>query len=135
MSKNRTVVKGIGLFYLLFGIVSIAVAAMMFLGAAHVELNIEDGTQIAQMFGVILAVIGVFMLVAGVIGMRAAKHDGLLKPFVFISAFLVVVNLAEIGLIIRSGEGGEIYMNLICAAVSFTAVVFASRAMKESGLE
>lgn len=93
----------------------------------------EDGTEIAMLYGVILAAIGVFMLVAGIIGIRAAKHDSMLKPFIYISCLLVVLNLAGMGMTF-SGEasGSPIYMNLIYAVFSFVAIVAASRIMNEN---
>ena len=132
ISRNRRIVQGTGLFYLVFGIIAIVTAALMFFGAPLAADVMEDGVQIAEMFGIILACIGVFMIVAGVIGLRAAKHDGLLKPFIYISAFIVVLNLSEIGLTFTSGEGGSIYMNLIYAVFSFVAIVAASRALNEA---
>lgn len=129
MSPNRRIVQGTGLFYLVFGIIALITAAVMFFGAPLAESSMEDGTEIAMMFGIILAIIGLFMVVAGIIGLRAAKHDNLLKPFIYISAFIVVLNLSEIGLTFTSGEGGSIYMNLIYAVFSFVAIVAASRVL------
>ena len=127
--RNRKIVQGTGLFYLLFGIVAIATAAIMFFGAPFLELNIEDGVQIAEMYGIILALIGVFMVVSGIIGLRAAKNDAMLKPFIYISALLVVLDLSAIGMSFTGGEGGPIYMNLIYAVYSFVAIVCAPRVM------
>lgn len=133
MTKNRTIVKGTGLFYFLFGIVAIATASIMYFAAPLAEGTIEDGTEGAMMYGIILAVIGVFMLVAGIIGLRAAKHDAMLKPFIYVSGLLVVLNLAGMGMTFRGETGGApIYLNLIFAVYSFVAIVAASRIMNES---
>lgn len=133
MTKNRTIVKGTGLFYLLFGIVAIATAAIMYFAAPLAEGTIEDGTEAAMIYGIILAVIGALMVVAGIIGLRAAKHDAMLKPFIYISALLVVLDLVGLGMTFR-GETGDapIYLNIIYAVFSFVAIVAASRIMNES---
>lgn len=133
MSGNSRIVKGIGLFFLVLGVLAIATAAIMFFGAPAADLDIEDGVQIARLYAVILAVSGVFQFVTGFIGMRAAKHAKLLKPFVFLCAIIVVLNLSQIGITIRTGEG-EIWQNLIYAATAFSGVAFASRAMKDQNL-
>ena len=56
MSGNSRIVKGIGLFFLVLGVLAIATAAIMFFGAPAADLDIEDGVQIAQLYAVILAV-------------------------------------------------------------------------------
>lgn len=129
MSPNRRIVQGTGLFYLLFGIVAIATASIMYFAAPLAESSMEDGTEVAMMFGIILAAIGVFMVVAGIIGLRAAKHDNMLKPFMYISALIVVLNLANMGMTFRDGGSTPIYMNGIYAVFSFVAIVAASRVL------
>ena len=106
----------------------------MYFAAPLAEGTIEDGTEVAMMYGIILAVIGVFMLVAGIIGLRAAKHDATPKPFSSdVSGLLVVLNLAGMGMTFRGETGGApIYLNLIFAVYSFVAIVAASRIMNES---
>lgn len=136
MSSNRRLVKGIGIFILLIGIVTLALAAVMFFGAPDVDPSIEDGALIAQMYAAILAVAGLFQLVSGIVGIRAAKHDGALKPFVYRSTFIVLINIAFVGLSFLPEEaGGPIWPYLIYAATAFSGVVFGSRAMKEAGLK
>lgn len=130
MSKNRRGVQGIGFTFLLFGLLAIATGAIMFFGANDVDLHIEDGTQIAQMFGIILAAIGVFQFICGFVGMRAAKHDKLLMPFAWLCAFVIIVNLAQAGLSFTTGEG-EIWQNLLYAAVALSGIIFVSRSLKE----
>ena len=44
MSKNCRGVQGIGFCLLLFGIIAMATAAIMFFGAPGIDLGIEDGT-------------------------------------------------------------------------------------------
>ena len=132
MTKNRRGVQGIGLFFLLLGIVAIATAAIMFFGANDVDLHIEDGVQIAQMYAIILGVIGLFQVVVGFVGLRAAKHDNLLKPFMYLCAFVAIVNIAQIGMTLSTGEGeGEVWQNLIHTATAITGAVFAANAMQE----
>ena len=119
---------------LLMGIISAVAGAALFFGAPFAEGVIEDGPAIARMFGIIIAVIGVFQLIAGIIGMRAAKRDNLLKPFTYLCAFIIVVCLAEVGMSFTSGEEmGPVWPYLIYAAVCFSGVVFAGRALKENG--
>ena len=130
MSKNRRGVQGIGFVFLLIGIIAIAAGAIMFFSANDVDLQIEDGAQIAQMFGIILAGIGVFQFICGIIGIRAAKHDKLLMPFAWVCALVIVLNLSLIGLTFTSG-GGEIWQNLIYAAVALSGIIFVNRSLKE----
>ncbi|MCI7731298.1 hypothetical protein [Enorma burkinafasonensis] len=130
MTKNRRGVQGIGLFFLLLGIVAIATAAIMFFGANDVDLHIEDGVQIAQMYAIILGVIGLFQVVVGFVGLRAAKHDNLLKPFMYLCTFVAIVNIAQIGMTLSTGEG-EVWQNLIHTATAITGAVFAANAMQE----
>ncbi|MDN0055974.1 hypothetical protein [Collinsella ihumii] len=132
-SKECAIVKGISIFFLVFGIAAIAVAALMFFGAPHVDLNMEDGTQIAQLYAVIMALIGLFEFVTGFVGIRAAKKHSLLKPYVYLCAFMVVVSLAETAHTFMNG-GGSVYMYLVYAATAFAGIVFASRAMKNEGV-
>ena len=128
MTKNRRGVQGIGLFFLLLGIVAIATAAIMFFGANDVDLHIEDGVQIAQMYAIILGVIGLFQVAVGFVGLRAAKHDNLLKPFMYLCTFVAIVNIAQIGMTLSTGEG---WQNLIHTATAITGAVFAANAMQE----
>ncbi len=130
MTKNRRGVQGIGLFFLLLGIVAIATAAIMFFGANDVDLHIEDGVQIAQMYAIILGVIGLFQVAVGFVGLRAAKHDNLLKPFMYLCTFVAIVNIAQIGMTLSTGEG-EVWQNLIHTATAITGAVFAANAMQE----
>lgn len=130
MTKNRRGVQGIGLFFLLLGIVAIATAAIMFFGANDVDLHIEDGVQIAQMYAIILGVISLFQVVVGFVGLRAAKHDNLLKPFMYLCTFVAIVNIAQIGMTLSTGEG-EVWQNLIHTATAITGAVFAANAMQE----
>lgn len=130
MTKNRRGVQGIGLFFLLLGIVAIATAAIMFFGANDVDLHIEDGVQIAQMYAIILGVIGLFQVVVGFVGLCAAKHDNLLKPFMYLCTFVAIVNIAQIGMTLSTGEG-EVWQNLIHTATAITGAVFAANAMQE----
>lgn len=136
MSSNRRIVKGIGLFIFLLGIVALILAALLFFGSPLADQSIEDATPIAQMYSVIVAIAGVFQVVTGVIGIRAAKHDGALKPFVYLSAFIVLINIALVGLsFLPEEEFGPIWPYLIYAATAFSGVVFGSRAMQEAGLK
>lgn len=134
MSTNHRGVQSIGFVILLMGIISAVAGAALFFGAPFAEGVIEDGPAIARMFGIIIAVMGVFQLIAGIIGMRAAKRDNLLKPFTYLCAFIIVVCLAEIGMSFTSGEEmGPVWPYLIYAAVCFSGVMFAGRALKENG--
>lgn len=134
MSKNRRGVQGIGLFFLLLGIVAIATAVIMFFGANDVDLHIEDGVQIAQMYAIILGVIGLFQVVVGIVGLRAAKHDNLLKPFMYLCTFVAIVNIAQIGMTLGTGEG-EIWQNLIHTATAITGAAFAAKAAQEQSAQ
>ena len=102
MSKNCRGVQGIGFVFVLFGIIAMAAAALMYFGAPSVELDIEDGVQIAQMFGIILFVIGLVQFIFGVVGMRAAKHENLLKPFSWMCGIDIILNLSVMGLTFTS---------------------------------
>ncbi|OUO63486.1 hypothetical protein [Collinsella sp. An268] len=134
MSTNHRGVQSIGFVILLMGIISAVAGAALFFGAPFAEGVIEDGPAIARLFGIIIAVMGVFQLIAGIIGMRAAKRDNLLKPFTYLCAFIIVVCLAEVGMSFTSGEEmGPVWPYLIYAAVCFSGVVFAGRALKENG--
>ena len=135
MSKNCRGVQGIGFVFVLFGIIAMAAAALMYFGAPSVELDIEDGVQIAQMFGIILFVIGLVQFIFGVVGMRAAKHENLLKPFSWMCGIDIILNLSVVGLTFTSGEGVEIWPNLIFAAVALSGLIFSYRAMLEKGVK
>lgn len=135
MSKNCRGVQGIGFVFVLIGIIAMAAAALMYFGAPSVELDIEDGVQIAQMFGIILFVIGLVQFIFGVVGMRAAKHENLLKPFSWMCGIDIILNLSVVGLTFTSGEGGEIWPNLIFAAVALSGLIFSYRAMLEKGVK
>ena len=120
MSKNHRGVQGIGLCLLLFGIVAMATAAIMFFGAPGIDLGIEDGTEIAQMFGIF--------------GMRAAKHPSLLKVFSWMCAADIALNLFSAGETALR-HSGTVWPNLIFAAVAFSGLLFTSRAMTEDGIQ
>lgn len=131
MSRNRRLVQGTALFFLLLGLAAMGTAAVMYFGAPNVELDIEDGVQIAQMYGIILGIAGLFQFIAGFVGLRAAKHDNLLKPYTYLAAVIVFLNLSQCGIVFTTGEGGPVYMNLIYAATAFTGIVGASRVLSE----
>ncbi|MBM6778949.1 hypothetical protein H6A16_05515 [Collinsella tanakaei] len=133
LSPNSLVVKGISLFFVIFGLATVAVAAIMFFGAPEVDLQMEDGAQIAQMYAVIAGVIGLFEFICGFIGMRAAKHHKLLKPYTYLVAVMVFVNLSLLGTSLLNHVYNNVWQHLVSIAVAFTAIVFASRALNEDG--
>ena len=132
MSKNCRGVQGIGFCLLLFGIIAMATAAIMFFGAPGIDLGIEDGTEIAQMYGIILGVIGLSQFIFGIFGLRAAKHANLLKIFSWMCAADIALNLFSAGETALR-HSGNVWPNLIFAAVAFSGLLFTSRAMTEQG--
>ena len=134
MSKNCRGVQGIGLCFLLFGIIAMATAAIMFFGAPGVDLGIEDGTEIAQMYGIILGIIGLSQFVFGIFGLLAAKRANLLKVFSWMCAADIALNLFSAGETALR-HGGEIWPNLIFASVAFSGLLFTSRAMTEQDIK
>ena len=131
VSKNRPIVKGLSVFFLLYGLAGIAVAAIMFFGAPHVDLRMEDGTEIARMYAIILAVIGLVEVVAGILGIRAVKHHGLLKPYIYLVTFMIIVNIAVLGETLASGSGTPVWPYIIYIATALTADFAAARYQAE----
>ena len=119
MTKECSIVKGISFFLSLIGIASIAMAAIAYFLGPTVDLGIEDQGAM------VLAA-----AVTGVMGIRLSKDPARLKPFVVSATILTLVNLFEIFMKIGSDEDGPIWVNLLYAALAFTAIVYASRAMK-----
>ncbi len=134
MSKNCRGVQGIGFCLLLFGIIAMATAAVMFFGAPSVDLHIEDGTEIAQMYGIILGVIGLSQFIFGIFGIRAAKHANLLKVFSWMCSADIAINLFSAGETALR-HSGTVWPNLIFAAVALSGLIFTYHAMTEQGIQ
>ena len=101
MTKECSIVKGISFFLSFIGIASIAMAAIAYFLGPTVDLGIEDQGAMVLAAAVVLLLIGALELVTGVMGIRLSKD-----------------------------EDGPIWVNLLYAALAFTAIVYASRAMK-----
>ena len=130
MTKECSIVKGISFFLSFIGIASIAMAAIAYFLGPTVDLGIEDQGAMVLAAAVVLLLIGALELVTGVMGIRLSKDPARLKPFVVSATILTLVNLFEVFMKIGSDEGGPIWVNLLYAALAFTAIVYASRAMK-----
>lgn len=130
MSSECKIVKGISLFLVLIGIVAIAVAAIMFVFAPDAEALMEDGAIMARVSGAVLAVAGVFEVVAGLLGVRGANNPAHLKAFIVMATVLCFVNLFEVAMVFMGGEG-PVWVNLLYAAVAASGIIYASRAQKK----
>ncbi len=130
MTKECSIVKGISFVLSLIGIASIAMAAIAYFLGPTVDLGIEDQGAMVLAAAVVLLFIGALELVTGVMGIRLSKDPARLKPFVVSATILTLVNLFEVFMKIGSDEDGPIWVNLLYAALAFTAIVYASRAMK-----
>ena len=130
MTKECSIVKGISIFLSLIGIASIAMAAIAYFLGPTVDLGIEDQGAMVLAAAVVLLFIGALELVTGVMGIRLSKDPARLKPFVVSATILTLVNLFEVFMKIGSDEDVPIWVNLLYAALAFTAIVYASRAMK-----
>ena len=133
MSGNCKIVKGLSLLGIVYGIVQIVVGAICFFGAADVAgmVGIDDPVITAQVLGVVLAVSGVFLIVAGFVGARGANRPSKLMPFIVLATIFTFVNLFGLAMIITGGSGA-VWPNLLQAAVGLSAVLVASRAQKEA---
>lgn len=133
MSRECSIVRGVSFLLAVLGLASIAMAAVAFFFGPSVDLGIEDQELAVRALSVVLLVIGLLELVTGVLGVCLSKRPAHLKPFVFAASALAFVNLFEVALKVGSGDGGPVWVNLLYAAACFTAVVYASRAMKSAG--
>ena len=135
MPKECSIVRGISFLLAVLGLASIAMAAIAFFFGPSVDLGIEDQTLTLDALAIALLVIGALELVCGVLGVHLSKRPAHLKPFIVTTTILTFVNLFGIALKIGSGDGGPIWINLLYVAAGFTAIVYASRAMKAAGAE
>ncbi len=132
MSTYCKLVKGISLLLMLLGILSIAVAALMFFGAPIVDLDIEDGVLIAQVLAGYMAVMGILEVVTGVLGARGANNPARLQPFIVCATIVACVNMFEVAMTFMEENGGSVWLNILYTVVAFVGIVFASRAKRDA---
>lgn len=132
MSKECAIVKGTGIFLAVIGLASLAMADIAWFFGPTVDLGIEDEAAMIAASAAILCAIGTLELVCGILGVALAGRPKRLMPFIVAATILTLVNLFEVYLKIGDGTGGPIWVNLLYAAVAFTAIVSASRALKRA---
>lgn len=125
-SSDQRIVKGLSILALVVAIVSLAFAALMVAGASNVSAEL-GGAKAGAQAGYIMAVVSVFELIVALLGLHGAKHPEKLGLFTVLAGIIAVVNVIEAVFVFLQGAGNE-WVNLIYAAVAFTAAWHAHRA-------
>lgn len=133
MQKSCSIVRGLGAFMVALGLVCLAVGLIMFFNAQDAAgvAGVDDPVITAQVFGAIMAAAGVLYAVAGLAGFFGAKHPAKLMPFIVLATVVAFINLFQAAMVLTGGQG-EVWQHVLLAVVSFTAVVYASRARQEA---
>lgn len=136
MSKSCNIVRGLGAFMTVLGIVCLAVGLIMFFDAqdAASVTTVDDPVITAQVLGGVMAGAGVLYAVAGLAGFFGAKHPAKLTPFIVLATVVAFINLFEVAMTF-SMDGGEVWQNILLAVVAFTAAVYACRARQDARAE
>lgn len=92
--------------------------------------SIYDGAIAAEVFGVLALVVGLYCLVVGATGARAANHPRSVGKFNVLAAVMVVASLVQVVLGVMSGQLG--WLEVVLALLGILALVFGGQAHNEA---
>ena len=89
-----------------------------------------DGTIAAEGIGVLALVVGLYCLVVGVTGARAANSPRSTGKFNVLAVVMVLASLVQVGLGVMSAQIG--WVEVLLALLGILALVFGSKAHNEA---
>ena len=138
MSPNQKRFKIVSLLILLAALVQVVGGVLLLLGlplaaAWRVGLGggIAGGDVVAsEVLGVLALVVGLYCLVVGVTGARAANSPRSTGKFNVLAAVMLAASLFQVGLGVVSGKVG--WVDVLLAVLAVLGIVFAARARAEA---
>ena len=139
MSPNQKRFKIVSLIILLAALVQVVGGVLLLLGsplAAAWRVGLGEGlvggdAVASEVLGVLaLVVVGLYCLVVGVTGARAANSPRSTGKFNVLAVVMLVASLFQVGLGVVSGNVG--WLAVLLAALAVLGLVFAARARAEA---
>lgn len=138
MSPNQKRFKIVSLLILLAALVQVVGGVLLLLGlplAAAWRVGLGDGivggdAVASEVLGVLALVVGLYCLVVGVTGARAANSPRSTGKFTVLAAVMLAASLFQVGLGVVSGKVG--WVDVLLAALAVLGLVFAARARAEA---
>lgn len=134
MSPNQKRFKIVSLIILLAALVQVVGGVLLLLGsplAAAWRVGLGEGlvggdAVASEVLGVLALVVGLYCLVVGVTGARAANSPRSTGKFNVLAVVMLVASLFQVGLGVVSGNVG--WLAVLLAALAVLGLVFAARA-------
>nr|WP_075576513.1 hypothetical protein [Olsenella timonensis] len=138
MSPNQKRFKIVSLIILLAALVQVVGGVLLLLGsplAAAWRVGLGEGlvggdAVASEVLGVLALVVGLYCLVVGVTGARAANSPRSTGKFNVLAVVMLVASLFQVGLGVVSGNVG--WLAVLLAALAVLGLVFAARARAEA---
>lgn len=138
MSPNQKRFKIVSLIILLAALVQVVGGVLLLLGsplAAAWRVGLGEGlvggdAVSSEVLGVLALVVGLYYLVVGVTGARAANSPRSTGKFNVLAVVMLVASLFQVGLGVVSGNVG--WLAVLLAALAVLGLVFAARARAEA---
>lgn len=138
MSPNQKRFKIVSLIILLAALVQVVDGVLLLLGsplAAAWRVGLGEGlvggdAVASEVLGVLALVVGLYCLVVGVTGARAANSPRSTGKFNVLAVVMLVASLFQVGLGVVSGNVG--WLAVLLAALAVLGLVFAARARAEA---
>lgn len=138
MSPNQKRFKIVSLIILLAALVQVVGGVLLLLGsplAAAWRVGLGEGlvggdAVASEVLGVLALVVGLYCLVVGVTGARAANSPRSTGKFNVLAVVMLVASLFQVGLGVVSGNVG--WVDVLLAALAVLGLVFAARARAEA---
>ncbi len=138
MSPNQKRFKIVSLIILLVALVQVVGGVLLLLGsplAAAWCVGLGEGlvggdAVASEVLGVLALVVGLYCLVVGVTGARAANSPRSTGKFNVLAVVMLVASLFQVGLGVVSGNVG--WLAVLLAALAVLGLVFAARARAEA---
>ena len=138
MSPNQKRFKIVSLIILLAALVQVVGGVLLLLGsplAAAWRVGLGEGlvggdAVASEVLGVLALVVGLYCLVVGVTGARAANSPRSTGKFNVLAAVMLAASLFQVGLGVVSGRVG--WVDVLLAALAVLGLVLAARARAEA---
>lgn len=138
MSPNQKRFKIVSLIILLAALVQVVGGVLLLLGsplAAAWRVGLGEGlvggdAVASEVLGVLALVVGLYCLVVGVTGARAANSPRSTGKFNVLAVVMLIASLFQVGLGVVSGNVG--WLAVLLAALAVLGLVFAARARAEA---
>ena len=138
MTPNQKRFKIVSLLILLVALLQVLGGVFLLVGsplAAGMRVALggggsADAALAAQVFGVLALVVGLYCLVVGVTGARAANSPRGSGKFTVLAAVMVIASLVQVALGVFSGQVG--WVEVLLAVLGVLALVFAGKARTEA---